>query len=191
MDLEVAMSGIDSLLKSQQLLFGAVGIAPALGILYISVSWLRTRLSQGADRRARAQGYDVKIRTWEAMRRINKLLDEAHESAHAGNSSSEEDKSLDAKTQGMLLLDLAMLRSAAEPLVAGASIATRRKGVRKSLRQQFLQDVRELEGMQSFSPASGSGACTSKASYSHAWRSRRATLDRMWRSWGPLFALHA
>lgn len=33
-DIELAMSGIDKLLKSQQLLFGAVGIAPAMVILW-------------------------------------------------------------------------------------------------------------------------------------------------------------
>jgi nuclear control of ATPase protein 2 len=40
-DVEVAIGGIDSLLKSQELLFGFVGIAPGVLISYALVQWLR------------------------------------------------------------------------------------------------------------------------------------------------------
>jgi nuclear control of ATPase protein 2 len=44
-DVEVAIGGIDSLLKSQELLFGFVGIAPGVLISYFLVQWLRGTLS--------------------------------------------------------------------------------------------------------------------------------------------------
>ncbi|KDN40157.1 NCA2-domain-containing protein [Tilletiaria anomala UBC 951] len=172
-DLEVAMSGIDSLLKSQQLLFGAVGIAPAMGILYVTVSWFKNRLSQASNRQGRAAGYDVKIRAWEALRRVDKLL-----AAPAGKEGGE----LDAKTQGLLLLDLALLRLVAEPLVASVAVS-RKRGTRKKLHQQFLQDIRELEGLQ----ATADGP-QFVADVGLAWNSRRAVMDCVWRSWGPLIA---
>lgn len=40
-DVEVAIGGIDALLKSQQLLFGFVGIAPGVLISYFVVQWFR------------------------------------------------------------------------------------------------------------------------------------------------------
>jgi nuclear control of ATPase protein 2 len=43
-DVEVAIGGIDSLLKSQELLFGFVGIAPGVLISYLVVQWLRNTL---------------------------------------------------------------------------------------------------------------------------------------------------
>jgi nuclear control of ATPase protein 2 len=43
-DVEVAIGGIDSLLKSQELLFGFVGIAPGVLISYFVVQWLRNTL---------------------------------------------------------------------------------------------------------------------------------------------------
>ncbi len=182
-DLEVAMSGIDSLLKSQQLLFGAVGIAPAMGILYVSLSWVRSRFRSAADRRGRVSGYDYRVRAWEAMRRIDRLL-----AAVPGQGSLGGESTNDAKTHGLLLLDLALLRAAAAPLIAGAASASGRKGVRRSLQAHFLEDVRELETLQRRNaPSSLSG---SVADVGLVWHSRRATLDRMWRSFGPLFALH-
>lgn len=183
-DLEVAMSGIDSLLKSQQLLFGAVGVAPAMGVLYVTVTWLRNKLTSAADRRGRAAGYDIKIRAWEAMRRIDKLLASVPKTQKSDSASA-----LNAKDYGLLLLDLMLLRSAAEPLIAGAASVSRRKGVRKNLRASFLEDVRELEGIQRGMNEDGKTA--SVADVGLAWHSRRATLDRMWKSFGPLFALHA
>lgn len=41
-DVEVAIGGIDSLLKSQELLFGFVGIAPGVLISYFVIQWLRS-----------------------------------------------------------------------------------------------------------------------------------------------------
>ena len=40
-DVEVAIGGIDSLLKSQELLFGFVGVAPGVLISYFVAQWLR------------------------------------------------------------------------------------------------------------------------------------------------------
>ncbi|PWN52161.1 NCA2-domain-containing protein [Violaceomyces palustris] len=196
-DLEVAMSGIDKLLKSQQLLFGAVGIAPALGILYVTGSWLRNRLAELGGRRSKKTGEGTKVRTWEAMRRIDQLLSKpvawsASKSTLASAASSSP-SSLPPLTHGLLLLDLSLLRSSSGELLLSA--AKGNKSLAKRLQRQFLDDVRELEvggaaslldeepGVQSSgpqAPVSGVGI---------GYWSRRATVERMWRSWGGVFSL--
>lgn len=40
-DIDLAMSGINKLLKSQELTFAFVGVAPALAIVYLAGGWLR------------------------------------------------------------------------------------------------------------------------------------------------------
>jgi len=62
-DLELAMSGIDRLLKSQELLFGAVGIAPAFLILWGMKNGLNKLLSGDTG----ATGEERRM-AWEAMR---------------------------------------------------------------------------------------------------------------------------
>lgn len=43
-DIDFALSGIDKLLRSQELTFGFVGVAPSLAVLYAVGGWLRTLL---------------------------------------------------------------------------------------------------------------------------------------------------
>lgn len=67
-DLEVAMSGIDRLLKSQQLLFGAVGVAPAMALVYFVTSWAHRRVGSVAGQGTRRKREETKAQVWEAMR---------------------------------------------------------------------------------------------------------------------------
>ena len=41
MDIDYALAGIDKLLRSQELTFGFVGVAPSLAVLYVVGGWLR------------------------------------------------------------------------------------------------------------------------------------------------------
>lgn len=167
-DLEVAMSGIDKLLKSQQLLFGAVGIAPALGVLYISQNYVRNRLMRVGASRSEASGRGYQMRAWEAMRRVDRLLSSSPARSPAASRAAGEERSAaadvsdrssrDNLTQGLLLLDLSTLRSASGPLLM--SLSHGKKPVARRLQRQFLQDIRDLESGQ------------------------HSAVERMWRSWG-------
>lgn len=156
-DLEVAMSGIDKLLKSQQLLFGAVGIAPALGLLYVGQSYVRNKLFKISSSRSESSGRGYQMRAWEAMRRVDRLLSSPPTASRAAGEKRS-DKSRDDLTQGLLLLDLSTLRSASGPLLM--SLSHGKKATARRLQRQFLQDIRDLESGE------------------------HSAVERMWRSWG-------
>ncbi len=158
-DLEVAMSGIDKMLKSQQLLFGAVGIAPALGILYVSQNYIRTKLFNLSTSRSESSGRGYQMRAWEAMRRVDRLLSSPPTDATKRTTSAENTRgSRDDLTQGLLLLDLSTLRSASGPLLM--TLSKGQEGAARRLQRQFLQDIRDLESGE------------------------HSAVERMWRSWG-------
>ena len=62
-DVEVAIGGIDSILKSQELLFGFVGVAPGVLISYALVQWARSTFGG-------RKGYRQSARKGEAIRLI-------------------------------------------------------------------------------------------------------------------------
>lgn len=61
-DVEVAIGGIDSLLKSQELVFGLVGLTPGLLILFTTFRWLRGLSgSRKGSARNRKQGETIRL----------------------------------------------------------------------------------------------------------------------------------
>ena len=61
-DVEVAMNGIDSILKSQELLFGMVGIAPGMFVSYLVFRWLGSTFGgRKSLRSAQEQGDTVRL----------------------------------------------------------------------------------------------------------------------------------
>ncbi|KAK0521945.1 Nuclear control of ATPase protein 2 [Tilletia horrida] len=196
-DLEVAMSGIDRLLRSQELLIGAVGLAPALGIVWVAAKWaLGGYGGAGAGGKAVREGEALRLRAWEAMREIDKLL--------SLPPSHSEGDALPPLTHGLLLLHLSFLRSAAAPLTAyyvrqhqqrGAAHSAQRKATAKKLRRAFLEDIRELEAAAADASAVGTreGQKGQQVQLGGAgvgvglgWQVRRATIQRMWASWPGL-----
>lgn len=178
-DIAVAMRGVDQLLKSQQLLFGAIGIAPAMAILYVVTNYTKERVSVALGRKGKDASLGTRFRAWEAMRRIDRLL------AGEGDEGEQQvggDQDVSALTQGLLLLDLATLRRASPTLLA--SVSKGRKATAKRLRRQFLQDVRDLEQ----GGGTGKGANVGSA-VGLSWLRRRAAVDRMWKSWGGILSL--
>lgn len=171
-DIAVAMRGVDQLLKSQQLLFGAIGIAPAMAITYYVGGFLKNRISMALGQKGREVGMGTRFRAWEAMRRIDRLL--ADPQLNSG--------SLPPLTQGLLLLDLSLLRNLSPLLLS--QVSRGRKGTAKRLRIEFLRDVRDLEssGVSGPSPSSVSNVGL-------GWHARRAAVDRMWKSWGSVMSL--
>lgn len=61
-DVEVAMSGIDEILKSQELLFGMVGIAPGMVISWLAFRWLGSTFgSRKGFKQMQQQGDTVRL----------------------------------------------------------------------------------------------------------------------------------
>lgn len=170
MDIDQALSGIDKLLKSQELTFAFVGVAPALTIVYIASGYL-ARLWTGSRGRGRYGGSNRRARVWAVMRcvvsrsplhftvpltpvlcrRIERLLIATSETKAAGSSAG-----IDPRTSGLLLLSTTHLRAYAERSLPSHS----------RIRDGFLEDVDDLEN-----PALGRGE-------------KLRVVDRMWKSWG-------
>lgn len=67
MDIDQALSGIDKLLKSQELTFAFVGVAPALAITYAFCGYLRN-LWTGGRGKGRYGGKGRRASAWLKMR---------------------------------------------------------------------------------------------------------------------------
>lgn len=129
-DLETALSGIEWVLRSQELVMGAVGLAPALALLYAlivgvrrSVAALLDRSPQQVRRTQRSQ-----IDAWEALRRMDALC--------ANDATG-------AAPYGHLLLDVCVLGRALESLLRTACRGDRALGQRLWL--EVRADLTQLE----------------------------------------------
>jgi len=169
-DIDLAMSGIDKLLRSQELTFAFVGVAPALAITYLAGGWLSDFLF---GRKEKYGGRRVKHTVWSNMRRIERLLTSSHHSTPErtlllrsqplrSSSSSQRFQSsnttdlLPPMTNGLIILSLTQLRD----------YAINHLPARSRLREGFLEDVSDLEN-----PELGR-------------EEKRRVIERMWRCWG-------
>jgi nuclear-control-of-ATPase protein 2 len=118
-DVEVAIGGIDNLLKSQELVFGFIGLTPGLLITYYLSSWLRSSLTtkRGA-RAARKQGKMLR-----QLRNIDRILTNSHPTEFG---------ELYYKDQGLLLCEAHVLRQAAGKLMPSRVFG------------EFCEDVEEV-----------------------------------------------
>lgn len=71
--MDFALSGIDKLLRSQELTFGFVGVAPSLAVVYLFSAWLLD-IWRGGKGKGKFGGKKERTKVWNAMRRIEKLL---------------------------------------------------------------------------------------------------------------------
>lgn len=118
-DVEVAMGGIDSLLKQQELVFGFVGLTPGILVTYFAVHYLRSSLSEKrGSKAARKQGKMLR-----QLRNIDRILT---------NSTPTDFGELYYKDQGLLLCEVHVLRQAAE------------KGMPSEIYKEFSEDVEDL-----------------------------------------------
>ncbi|KAG2129158.1 NCA2-domain-containing protein [Suillus clintonianus] len=153
-DLDQALAGIDKLLKSQELTFAFVGVAPALAVIYVAGGFLGGLLS---IRPGRYGGKLKKTSVWLAMRRIERLLLFQPKLAHHHhNTENVHSDTIPALTTGLLVLSLAHLRE-----YALTSLPARSR-----LREGFLEDIEDLEDP---------GLRRSE---------KLRIIDRMWKSWG-------
>jgi len=161
-DINQALAGIDKLLRSQELTFAFVGVAPALAIVYVFGGYLGS-LWLGGRGRGRYGGKKKRASIWLKMRRIERLLIAQPKSHHGKrdlrtHAAAESEPSIPPLTAGLLLLSVSHLRAYAEKHLPA----------RSRLREGFLEDVGDLE-----EPALGRAE-------------KLRVLDRMWRSWGDV-----
>lgn len=103
-DVEVAMGGIDALLKSQELVFGFVGLTPGILVTYFFFRSLRESFTEKRGfKTLRKQGKMVR-----QLRNIDRIL---------VDSSPTEFGELLYRDQGLLLCEVHVLRQAAEKMM--------------------------------------------------------------------------
>ncbi|PPJ59343.1 hypothetical protein CBER1_05791 [Cercospora berteroae] len=99
-DVEIAMGGIDSLLKSQELLIGFISLTPGLLVAYGLTRWMRTSFTQKRGTKAQRK-HGVMLHQ---LRNIDRILTSATATDYG---------ELQYKDQGLLLCEVHVLRQAA------------------------------------------------------------------------------
>lgn len=176
MDIDRALSGIDKLLKSQELTFAFVGVAPVIAVTY-AVSGLLARVWEGGRGIGKYGGRHRRTIAWLVMRCVNwfttpsstldpctrrierLLIFQPHSHRRIDGTATPRLNSGDALpplTSGLLLLSVTQLRYYGETHLPPSS----------RIREGFLEDVKDLED-----PRLGRNE-------------KLRVLDRMWKSWG-------
>lgn len=126
-DIDQTLTGIDRLLKSQELTFAFVGVAPAFAITYL-VGGSIFSLYSGGRWRGKYGGVSKRAAVFTTMRRIERLLVSQPKTSPGSTS-------ITPLTSGLLLLAIAYLRNYAETYLPP----------RSRIREGFLEDVLDLE----------------------------------------------
>ncbi|KAM0263120.1 hypothetical protein ACHAPA_008953 [Fusarium lateritium] len=122
-DLEVAMTGIDSLLKSQELVFGFVGLTPGVLVSYSILQYLRGVFGgRYGQRQSRKAGKAVRV-----LRNVDRILSEARPT---------ETNLLSYKDHGLLLSEVHILRDLVDRLMP------------RDVAREFLEDLDDLSNMK-------------------------------------------
>ncbi|KAH7375828.1 ATP synthase regulation protein NCA2 [Plectosphaerella cucumerina] len=124
-DLEVAISGIDALLRSQELVFGFVGLTPGILVSIGLFRYLRGTLGgrEGA-RNSRQAGQSVRV-----LRNIDRIFSEA---------TPTKDNVLSYKDHGLLLCETHVLRSLMHRILP------------RDVEKEFLEDLEDLAKLKGF-----------------------------------------
>lgn len=122
-DLEVAMMGIDSLLKSQELVFGFVGLTP--GVL-VSIGLFQWARGVFGGRSGRSRSFKA-ARAVRILRNCDRILSEARPT---------QDDILSYKDHGLLLCEVHVLRNLAK------------KALPKEIEKEFLEDLDDLANLK-------------------------------------------
>ncbi|KIX02826.1 uncharacterized protein Z518_08769 [Rhinocladiella mackenziei CBS 650.93] len=118
-DVEIAIGGIDSLLKSQELLFGFVGIAPGVLISFALVQWLRGVFGgRKGLRQGKRKGEAIRL-----IRNIDRTLT---------NSDLDEYGIISEENHGLLLCEAHLLRQRAGLVLP------------RNVQREFLEDLDDL-----------------------------------------------
>ncbi|KAI2614187.1 ATP synthase regulation protein NCA2 [Hypoxylon fragiforme] len=122
-DIEVAMTGIDTLLKSQELVFGLVGLTPGILVSFGVVQYLRGVLGgRKGFRENRRAGKCVRV-----LRNIDRILSEATPSPN---------NLLSYKDHGLLICEVHVLRRLAHSILPA------------DIEKDFLEDLDDLANLK-------------------------------------------
>jgi nuclear-control-of-ATPase protein 2 len=118
-DVDVALNGIDSLLKSQELVFGFVGLTPGILVCWSTFRYLGDIFgSRRGLKKGERAGQTIRV-----LRNIDRVLTKSTPSSNG---------MLTYKDHGLLLCELHVLRRRARKLFPG------------EIEKEFLEDVNEL-----------------------------------------------
>jgi nuclear-control-of-ATPase protein 2 len=120
-DVEVAISGIDRLLKSQELVFGFVGLTPGLFISVVTARWI-AGLFRGKEQKNGKKKEQIVRR----LRNVDRIL------TGSGAIRGQNEGCLNYKEHGLLLCEVHVLREDA------------RKVLNRALWGDFVADLEEL-----------------------------------------------
>ncbi|KAL2175723.1 ATP synthase regulation protein NCA2-domain-containing protein [Thermothelomyces heterothallicus CBS 202.75] len=122
-DLEVAISGIDALLKSQELVFGFVGLTPGVLVSIGVFQYLRTLFG---SRKGMRQGRRIR-RSIRVLRRIDRILSEA---------TTSQNNIISYRDHGLLVCEVHVLRGLAHGVLPG------------DIEKEFIEDLDELANLK-------------------------------------------
>lgn len=122
-DVEIAMSGIDSLLKSQELVFGFVGITPGILVSYSVFQWICGLFGSRKGLRRNEEHHQLR----HALRNVDRTL---------AGSSLTTNGILNFKDHGLLICDAEYLLQRARAVLKGADF------------RKFNEDVSDLIDIQ-------------------------------------------
>ncbi|KAI9318761.1 ATP synthase regulation protein NCA2-domain-containing protein [Dichotomocladium elegans] len=122
-DVDLALNALDKLLKSNELNFAFLAVAPSMLLSWGSISWLKTVYQSRTGQHVGKVGQPIR----ETMRRVQRLFD-----LSLVERQNHED--LKCESQGTLLCEVHLLRIYAQQLPR-----------RRSIRDHFLEDLRDLE----------------------------------------------
>lgn len=122
-DLEVAISGIDALLKSQELVFGFVGLTPGVLVTIGIFQYLKAIFwTRDGNRRGRKARRSVRV-----LRKIDKILSEA---------TPTQNNLISYKDHGLLVCEVHVLRRLAHGVLPG------------DVEKEFIEDLDELANLK-------------------------------------------
>ncbi|KAB8266801.1 ATP synthase regulation protein NCA2-domain-containing protein [Aspergillus minisclerotigenes] len=129
-DVEIAIGGIDALLKSQELVFGFVGLTPGILVSYASLRWF---LGLFGNRKG--------LRMGRRQDELRHALRAAHRTLISPNPAPT--GVLAYRDHGLLICDAEVLLKKAETLLSGAELRAFREDVADLINQRMV--VRQLE----------------------------------------------
>lgn len=185
-DVDLAMSGIERMLASQQLTFAFVGVAPSLLVLVGAYRAAKALVSGRVSARRALAGSRAKrhrlTNAWLAVRTVDKLTLSRHttKGTERARADGQEDDD-EAKRQGHVLIALARLRAVVLGHSRGSGTTSSHGALRDmAMRDAFIDDVAALEMPSLFNATTTTTASESK-SESSPGAQLAANVARLWR----------
>ncbi|KAG2180838.1 hypothetical protein INT43_008417 [Umbelopsis isabellina] len=159
-DVDLAMAALDKLLKSNELNFAFLAVAPSMILMWALGAWVKTTWDKRTGVRVGKLGGPMRdaLSIFKIRREVERILNQADNRDNdlpAGLSALK----LSCEQQGLVLCEVHLLRSYA-----------RRLPQRNFTREKFIEDLRELENPK------------------YNLEQRMRTIQRMTRTWGFLTA---